>query len=293
MGKPIDLAPKFVPGTTVRYVSEGLTQLHMRVDLLDLDETHLVRKETGMSLTTVAVDSNGATEVAWVLHYVAIQSEGAIPGIAERLDYDSRNPQATRSPLASLFASLLEKPITLRLDPAGRVQSVTGLANEPTVGLLDALARDFISPAAIAQLPMFVTVPAPRPAKVRSTWTESIPLAMPLGAGAVTLDQTFTFERMSPRRKTAQISMQGDASAGVPSGSGGTVDVRQSVARGAFVWDFAAGNLQEAETHLELETAFNSVLGPMELTQSLTTSVRRAEASESARRKRPNRDREK
>lgn len=281
--KPIDLAPRFAVNETVYYVTSSTIRHHVRVELADVDETILVRTESGMSITPVEVDTNGAATLSWVLHYFAIETDKALPGISEMLDYDSRKPGATASPLAPMFGAIVDKPVTVRVDASGRVVEFVGLADPVGADPLDALARSFFSREAFEQLPVLVTAGAPRPAKVRSKWSRTTAVPMPLGAGTLDMAQEFTFPRIKPRQSTAVILMKGSISKSAAGGGstggapGATLTVDRGQMEGAYTWNFTTGILESAETALDLTTTLSSILGPMRLRQemsSVTKSVR-------------------
>lgn len=281
--KPIDLSPKFTAGDETHYVSRSRIRHVVRVDLTGVDETTDVETESGMTLAVMAVDASGVASLEWRLRYVMLTTDGAVPGIDRLLDYDSRDPGAAASPLAPLFAGLIERPVTLRMDRVGTIIDFQGPGSAGLTGPLAGLTRSFFSRQAFEQLPLFVTAQAPIPAPFRSTWTTRTRLDMPLGVGALEMDQRFKFVRISPLRKTASIQMSGTitkASAKAPGGLGslpllpGTaLAVEDGSVAGQYTWDFEAGRLVAAESTCELKTALDTPVGRMQLEQKMTTFV--------------------
>ncbi len=275
IAKPIDLSPKFKVGATVRYVSKSTIKHRVKVELADIDETVLVRTETGMSLTAADVGSNGHATVTWVLHYIAIETDGALPGIAERLDYDSRRSNAAASPVAPMFAAIIEQPVSVRVDSTGRVVDFQGLPKPAGAGPLDALARGFFSRGAFEQLPLFATAGAPVPAKIRTKWSKTTTVPMPLGVGSLEMVQEFAFPRIKPRQSTASIVMKGIIRKGTGATPGTALVVDGGNVQGHYTWDFEAGRLESAETQLDLSTTLSSAFGPMVLKQEMSSTIRR------------------
>lgn len=287
----LDLRPRFIPGASVHYVSRADIELRTRVDLADLDERAKVRLESGMTLTVADSDSNGHAHVLWTTHYIHVKSDRPLPGLNAPLDYDSRNP-AGGSPLAPLLGQLVGKPFRVRLDPAGRIiDGPEGLPGVSDSRLATVAASFFFSREAFAQLPLFVTQDAPYPAQIRESWSRTTVFALPLGAASLHLDQQFTIPRISPRRKWAFIQMTGKVTGGTGWGTPANCPppddcppsiapliIKDGRATGTYTWDYENGRLEEAEGYLEFGATLTSVLGPMELTQKMHSSVQRTTA---------------
>ena len=281
----VELAPRFRTGDETHYISRSVINHEVQVDDAGVAESVVVRTEAAMTLTVTDVDSNGSADLVWQLRYLALSTDGAIPGIEEMLDYDSRDPAKAGSPLAPLFSRLIGRPATVRVDALGRVLDFQGVETAGLIGPLGALARGFFSRQAFEQLPLFVTSGAPSPARRRTTWSKATSVDMPLGAGSLVMDQNFTVKRINARRKTAVIEMKGVVTKGTGTGSGAggavplspaqALTVDDGAVAGEFVWDFGAGRLESAETQLKLETALDTPLGRMKLKQGMTSSVRR------------------
>ena len=291
--RAIDLTPRFETGAEVHYVSRSLIHHYVRVESADVAEKVEVRTEAGMTFKVANVDSNGSATIEWTLRYVAITAEGAIPGIDGLLDYDSREPDRTTSPLAPLLSRLVERPVTVRVDAAGRVIDFQGVATTGgLVGPLGALARGFFSKQAFEQLPLLITSGAPTPVRVRSKWSRKTAVDMPLGVGSLVMDQQLKLKRIDARRRTAAIEMTGTLSKGPaagPAGLGSALAVDDGTVSGEFIWDFASGQLVSAETQLKLKTTLDTPLGRMKLEQDMSCYVKRSTPKEFALPKRPKR----
>ena len=281
----VELAPRFRTDDETHYISRSVVNHKVQVDEAGVAESVVVRTEAAMTLTVTDVDSKGSAELVWQLRYVALSTDGAVPGIEEALDYDSRDPARTGSPLAPMFSRLIERPVTIRVDASGRVLDFQGVDTVGLAGPLGALAQGFFSRQAFEQLPLFVTSGAPSPARARTKWSKSTRVEMPLGVGSLVMDQDFTVKRIDARRKTAAIEMKGVIAKGTGTGPGaggvGPVNPAQALTvddgtvAGEYHWDFAAGRLESAETQLELATTLDTPLGRMKLRQDMTSSVRR------------------
>ena len=297
--EPVDLAPRFEYGTEVSYATRSIIEHRVRVDLADVDETVKVQTESGMLLRVDDVDSNGAARVLWTLEYIAIESDGAIPGLDASLNYDSRRTANDPSPFASIFAGLINRPVAVRVSRTGHVESFDRLDNGGGIDPLASITNGFFSKEAFEQLPLLITAGAPAPAKVRTQWSRKMSIDMPLGVGSLMLDQQLNFGRLSPRRGFAHLEMTGTitkaSAAGTPAQPGAAglqnleslLQVKNGKLRGHFTWDHINGQLVEGETLMELETVLNSPLGEMQLGQKMSSSVRRIEPNPRARHRTP------
>ncbi len=285
-GGPVDLSPEFVPGTEVHYVSQGVIHHDVEVDEAGLAEKIVVRTESGMTLAVTSVDEDGSASIEWRLRYLVLSSDGAIPGISQLLDYDSREARGGVSPLALLFGALIDRPVTLRVDASGNVLDYRGPAGATGIGPLGGLATGFLSRQAFQQLPLFITSGAQPGGRARSKWSTRITMDMPLGVGSLEVEQQFKRKRVSRRHQTAIIEMTGEIASPGASASPSTPQSGRSVAgvlvveagrlSGTYVWDLSAGQLASAETRLELETELDSALGRMRLKQVMTAAVVRS-----------------
>jgi len=279
----IDLRPKFERGSTVHYTSRSTIRHEVHVPEADIAVEINLRIETGMTLTVREAGSQDVAEVEWRLDYVVLLADGAIPGIDGLLDYDSRDPGRTKSPLAALFDRIVGHPVTLRVDPSGTVLEFRGLDAGTGTDIPSVLARGFFSKQAFEQLPLFVTGGAPTPAKVRATWSRATTLDMPLGVGALEMAEDFKFVRLQPLGKTALLQMTGritksTAQAGAAGGllpgvAAGALTVNSGTLAGQYTWDYPLGQLVSAETTLKLETSLQTPLGRMQLVQDMTSAV--------------------
>jgi len=289
-GGEIDLRPKFERGSTVHYTTRSTIRHEVHVPEADISVEINLRTETGMTLTVRDVDSQGVAEVEWRLDYVVVSADGAIPGIEGLLDYDSRDPGRTNSPLAPLLDKIVGYPVTLRVDPAGTVQGFKGLDASTGTDILSVLARSFFSKQSFEQLPLFVTAGAPAPAKAGAVWSRATILDMPLGVGALEMAEDFKFVRLQPLGKTALLQMtgritKGTAQAGAAGGllpgvAAGALAVESGALAGQYTWDYPLGQLVSAETTLKLETSLQTPLGRMQLVQDMTSAVVRTKPKE-------------
>ncbi len=281
----VDLAPKFLADAENHYISRSVTNHEVRVDAGGVAETVVVRSEAAMTLTVTSVDATGSADLVWRLRYLALSTDGAMPGIGQMLDYDSRDATKAGSPLAPLFSRLIEKPVTVRVDAAGRVLDFKGVDTLGLPGPLGGLAQGFFSRQAFEQLPLFVTSGAPSPARVRAKWSKTTTVEMPLGVGSLSMEQKFVLKRISARHKTAVIEMKGLITKGttagsgaggvVPSSPGQPLVVNDGTVKGEYVWDSGTGRFESAESQLHLETTLDTPLGRMDLKQDMTSSVTR------------------
>ena len=291
LAAPFDLAPKFKPDTEVYYITNSVIRHEVAVPDAGVSQQVTVRTESGMSLRVTAVADDGSAELQWRLCYMALKTDGEIPGISEMLDYDSRQ-SGSSSPLAPVFARLLERPVTIRVDPTGRVIDFVGLTAGAggwgrLVDPLGSLADSFFSRETFEQLPLFVTAGAPCPARVRAAWPRKTSIALPLGVGTLVMEQKFEFRRVNARQQTAELAMKGTLTKGASSGGassllslGDAFVVESGTVGGQYVWDYDAGQLSSAETSLDLTSRLDSPLGRMQLRQNMTSAVRRATAEQ-------------
>jgi hypothetical protein len=287
-----DLRPHFEKGVVLSYLTKSSIELHTEVEAAEIDSRVTLHTEARQNFAVTDVDSSGIAQVAWTTDYLVIKSDGVLPGLGIALDYDSREPQRARSPLAAILDPLVGKPLEMRLDkdghPVDGPNGVPGASDGPLAGLAQSL---FMSRAAFSQLPLFVTEGAPHPAKVRSTWSRSMAAALPFGATTLTIEQKFTIPRISPRRKWAHIRMTGringgeglDAAVPCPAPPDcapkpAPLLIRSGEVSGNYTWDHALGQLVDAETYLKLDASLTSVIGQMDLGVRMNSSVRRLQA---------------
>jgi hypothetical protein len=235
-----------------------------------------------MSLVVTEVGTNGEATVLWTQHFLSLSTDGAMPGIEQTLDYDSRKPDAGSSPLGPTMSALMAKPIAVRVSRSGDIVSFDAPPVAANGDVVAQLASSFFSKEAFAQLPLFITNGAPPAVKVRDTWTHRQRIELPLGETALELHQAFTFVRKRPRRQSAQLAMEGtiaevSAGPGVAAGmamlQGATLTVEKGTTAGTYEWDFAHGRLLSGETKLDLITNLDTRLGRMRLEQHLTGAV--------------------
>jgi len=278
----ISLAPRFEAGTRLHYVSRSVIRHEISADLLETKETVVVRTESGMSLVVAEVASNGEADILWTQHYLVLTTDGAMPGIEQALDYDSRKPGAGASPLGPTMAALLAKPIPVRVSRGGDVLAFTAPQVNAHNDVVGQLAASMFSEEAFRQLPLFITSGAPVSVNVRGTWSQHQRIALPLGDTALELRQAFTFLRKRPRRQSAQLSMQGSiaaatagpgAAAGMAALQDATLNVESGKTSGTYEWDYAHGRLLSAETALDLVTQLDTRVGRMRLEQHLAGSI--------------------
>jgi hypothetical protein len=210
-----------------------------------------------------------------------------ILGIDGMLDYDSRKPDAGTSPLAPLFAGFIDSPVAVRVDGKGNVVDFQRANSGGSINPLGSLLQDFMSKQAFEQLPLMATSGAPSPAKRGTTWQRTMSVEMPLGAGAISMTQSYRVKRFNPRRGLAALGMRGTltkananapTASGIPSRSAGNaLDVNAGSTQGTYVWNQKAGRLQSAETQLTIKTKINTLLGPANLTQEMSSSVKYVE----------------
>jgi len=274
----IDLTPQFELGSETLYVTASTIEHEIQLDTNDPPQKIIVRMETGMSFEATQLHQDKSVTLAWTLQYVTIESDGMIPGIDDHLAYDSRNTTQATSPLAPLFADMVGKPLIIRVDSSGKVLDV---ARSPGGGFINPVGHlpiDFLSRSAFEQLPLLTTVGAPTPARQGARWSKEATAEMPFGAGAIVLLEDFTVKRIDSTRGIATIGMRGKLGRASTHGSaaaGALFDVANGTASGSFVWDFRARRLVSAETSLNMETQLNSPLGPMRMTQKVSSAVTR------------------
>ena len=122
----IDLAPRFEFGAKVHYISHSVIEHDIRIEPATTADKMSVRTESGMTFEVTRVEPDGSATIEWTLRYMSISATGMIPGIGEMLDYDSRKAQTSSSPLAPMFAGLVNKPVTVRIDALGNVVDFKG-----------------------------------------------------------------------------------------------------------------------------------------------------------------------
>ncbi|MCG3139066.1 MAG: hypothetical protein HJJLKODD_02944 [Phycisphaerae bacterium] len=284
----IDLWPKFREGQVVRYRVHSLMTHRPGGEAVEIIGSNPITLEfeSGQKLAVVKVDESTAS-LEWTLEYIQLKSSGAIPGIAELLDYDSREPEGSRSPLASLFGPLVNQPVGFRCDVTGKVldmQPVAAGGND----LMGQLLGGFFSTSMLEQMPFFATSSAPRPAKKISKWQKMATIQMPLGVGGLQLDSTYQMKAFKKKSGLATIEINGvisqlPAPAGGNNGFGGllpmdALQLSSSSFSGELLWDTELGFLEHAQSNLQVRYTCETALGRMDIDQELNTTVERREA---------------
>jgi len=278
----VSLAPKFEAGTRHHYVSRSIVRHGIAAELLETKQEVTVRTESGMAIVVASVSSNGEAELEWTTHYMKLSTDGAIPGIDAALDYDSRVPAPSTSPLAPTFASIIGKPFHIRVSRSGDILSFETPQIYAGPDAVSQLAQSFFSKEAFAQLPLFVTLGAPAKVNYRDAWQRREEIAFPLGGTNLELLESFTCARRKPRRQSVRLNMTGTISAvsagpqavnGLDPLQGAALTVESGTVKGEYEWDYAYGRLLAAESQLDLVTALNTRVGRMQLEQHLTGSV--------------------
>lgn len=287
LGGEIDLAPRFEFGTRIHYISHGLIEHDIRIEPATTADKMTVRTESGMTFEVTRVEPDGSATIEWTLRYMAISATGMLPGIGEMLDYDSRKAQTSLSPLAPMFAGLVNKPVTVRIDALGNVVDFKGFGAGGLMGPLGFIMQGFMSRSAFEQLPLFVTSGAPKNPRNGAKWSRSTSVQMPLAAGSIVMDQDFIVKRFQSSRRTVEIEMKGTlrkstagafpSPGGRPTGTRAPLEVSAGTVSGLFVWDYQRGQLSSAESQMKLNTEIDTLVGRMHLQQDMSSSVKRVE----------------
>jgi hypothetical protein len=283
-----DLSPRFELGAKLHYISESVIEHEIRIQGTSSPERITVRTESGMLFEVTDAAADGSVTIDWTLKYLKISATGLIPGIDAALDYDSRTAQASTSPLAPLFGSFVNRPVTVQLDATGRVTDFRGVGAVAVPGVLEGLLQGFLSREAFEQLPLLVTAGAPKSIRRGTKWARQTSVAMPLGAGSIVMDQKFKVKGIERAAGRVAFSMDGtltSTAALSPAGgglSGGSpaLDIKKGSVEGSFVWDTRDGNLVSAETRLTADTELDSLLGRMRLGQTMSSSVKHVTAED-------------
>ncbi len=283
----VDLSPRFELGATYHYVSLSRIDHEIHIDSAQAPEEIRVRTKAGMAFEVTRVEPDGSATIAWTLKYLSISADGMFPGIDGMLDYDSRKSNAGTSPLAPLFAGFIDNPVAVGVDASGNVVDFQHVSSGGLINPLGSLLQSFMSKPAFEQLPLMVTSGAPNSAKRGTTWQRTTSVEMPWGSGAIAMTQSYKVKRFDPKRGTAVLDMRGTltkaksttppAAGNPPKSTKNAFDVNAGSTQGTYVWNHKAGRLQSAETQLTIKTKINTLLGPANLTQEMSSTVKYVE----------------
>ena len=295
-GKGISLRPEFVVGQVTEYRSRGTITHRASTEDMPQSEPVRITTESGIQVKIARLRPEGGAEIEWTLRYVVIKTTEALPGIPIKLDYDSREPGSAESPLATMFAELVGRPITVEVDASGRV---LGSRNTPAGGppaLLGDLLGGFFSPEMFEQLPLFITAGAPSPARMNSKWNRMLRIPLPLGAGSIDFNAKHKLSKINRRENTALIAIEGDIAKGPAGGSTAqpapdqTMVIHDGQFTGSAEWDTALGQLKSAESRMNLNLTLDTLLGRMDVQQEMISTVERTKTSRPDRAETPKSD---
>ncbi len=282
----VDLSPRFELGATYHYVSSSRIENEIQIDSAQAPEKIRVRTKAGMAFKVMRVEPDGSATIAWTLKYLSISADGMIPGVDGMLDYDSRTDAGT-SLLAPLFAGFIDNPVSVRVDAKGNVVDFQHVGSGGSINPLGSLLQGLMSKQAFEQLPLMATSGAPNFAKRGTTWQRTTSVEMPWGSGAIAMTQIFKVKRFDPRRGTTVLQMRGTltkANSNTPAATGkppkstrNALKLNAGSTQGTYIWNHKAGRLQSAESQLTIKTKINTLLGPANLTQKMSSSVRYVE----------------
>ncbi len=278
-GRGLDLRPTFVAGQVIRYHS-GSTIEHRSAGMSSPDVPSApvtLQTEALMTLDIVRADAIEGTTLVWTLERFAIRSTAPIPGLTDRIDYDSGAAGASASPLSTLFEPLLDHPMTLRIDGHGRVLEVTGRPQFESASALRPMAEGFFSEQMFQQLPFFVTAHAPQPARRRSSWDDRATVPLGMGLGDIELHNRYRIEEISTRKKTADISLRGTMRAPAAASA---LQLDDADFAGEIVWDTAHGHLLSATSRMTIRATIQNLIGPLNISQRIDSWVERVPTPE-------------
>jgi hypothetical protein len=295
-GTGISLRPEFVVGQVTEYRSRGA--ISHRASTADMPQSEPVRitTESAMKVKVARLRAEGGAEIEWTLKYVAIKTSEAVPGIPIKLDYDSREPGSAQSPLAPMFAELVGRPITIEVAASGQVLHYRNAPAGGPPGVLGDLFGGFFSPQLFEQLPLFITAGAPSPAKKNSEWNRTLGIPLPLGVGSVDFNNRHRLSKINRKTNKAEIAIEGDIAKG--SAGGSTVQpapdrkmvIHDGRLTGSAEWDTALGQLNSAESRMELNLTLDTLLGRMDVQQEMVSTVERTRTSRPAPAETPKKD---
>ncbi|MCH7700426.1 MAG: hypothetical protein IID37_01945 [Planctomycetes bacterium] len=248
------LRARLVKGTESYYIRTINTTKKTGVD----DETVIGETqdsiELGMRFRVLDAKADGSALLECTVLYVdlAFVEGGRVTG------YDSRTRRSIgRTGWKDRLLGLVNKPVLLHLDTAGRVSKI----ESPEAG--SAAPRQHIrfqaiaSDAVLQQLPLFATAGAPATIAPKASWKQSFTIDLAMSTSRMLVDYSFTVTEIknSLAKVSWTSSFRGDDSpAPTPRPDQMTkVEVKEGSGTGDLTWNVAEGWLQSSQSESQVK----------------------------------------
>lgn len=241
----VNLRPKFEKGQETRLKMDISNVMSMGGQGPMAGTEQKLKQEIGLVLKVKDSDPEKGATVELVYESLKFKAEAA----GNVMEFDSAQPvqKDEESMLAPMMRPIIGATLTLLIDPQGNITSITGGEN-----LVNQLTSEFLNASQVKS--RFGTIISPKHgdglASVGEAWTNEDTLESPMGKIITTT--THTLE--SAEGNSAKVSFKG-TSAPDPTASA-QIKLKSSLSSGTYVWDTAAGMLQEMtfDQDVSLET---------------------------------------
>jgi hypothetical protein len=171
---------------------------------------------------------------------------------AGEFSFDSTKPQDKEDPIALLLGPIAGTSLTLQVDRAGNVTSVTG---GEALNAMGQMVSGSTGGASQLFGPIFSTHPTTGFAKVGQSWEHEDRLSSGL-LGDFTMKTRHTLQRVQGREAVVGISGRIDPRSEAPGQS--SFQLKDSSYTGSYVWDTGRGQLSKMDTTMSVRLDGNA-----------------------------------
>ncbi len=264
----VDLRPKLVEGNSTWYETVQTSTSAMRSPSVGIDREETSSLTTRMRLTTVEIDPNGGGEMEAVIDRVTVKSP--IGGGAD-FDSDTTPDTDAGNPIAPAMRTLVDHPITLRVDAEGIITEIRGLEGLFPRGPTGAALNGMFGPDAMKQMfqPVVATGSGRNSARrVGSSWSTTSELNLP--TGKVKMNATHTLREVAG--SIARVTIKGslDSADGLTDALGLTI--KHHSYSGEYRWDLETG--EAASITVDQRMEFVSDRQGLEMDMAVTSKIK-------------------
>ncbi|MCH7720941.1 MAG: hypothetical protein IH988_08120 [Planctomycetes bacterium] len=251
-----NLRARFLEGTESYYIRTINTTTKTSVDedsgLGEIQDSI----ELGMRFRVLDAKEDGSAILECTVLYVdlAFIEGGRVIG------YDSRTGRSIgRAGWKDRLLLLVNKPVLLHLDAAGRVSKIESPAMDDDGRRQHPKFEAIVSDAVLQQLPLFATAGAPAPIAAKASWKGSFRTDLAMSTSRMLVDYAFTVTELkdSLAKVSWTSSFRGDDSpAPKPRPDQMTkVEVKEGSGSGDLTWDVGEGRLQSSKSESRVKLA--------------------------------------
>jgi hypothetical protein len=253
--RPVDLRPKFERGQELRYTLETssstkqtpLGRAPAKSPAKTPPDTDAPGEPAGDSSSRVRLGLRvkvveAGVEAGATVALVIDTLKASITSGETKLEFDSTRPRKEDDPAAALFHSLAGTTLTLKVDPAGNITSVSGGESLAALGQLTGSGGQ--KPGELFSS-LFSSGKSSGTAKVGESWENSDRIESPLlGRFRMVTRHTLT----ALRGRDAHVEVRGRIEPDTEAPGGEPVTLQNVRHDGSYIWDTAAGALRQMKS---------------------------------------------